>query len=388
MDDTNNNKENVLDVHIYPQVKQGESSSKVNHFTAPTMTFKVDDRVITHPYKTNPMIVDKTDSNIGAKRRFLSQQLMLLLHARKCCKNGPRTQPSRCNTLGCQTYKDLYNHISNCQTGNMCTVLNCSISRLLLSHFDNCSKQNCALCVPLRSQSGGNVSLVQASSGSIQQGQGLPDGVNPLLGKQDKAQVMLQLPGVQTPIRLQSHSPDAHFEAVKKAFKSVENVRAKEVNLKLREERLRIREKVLEVRTKDLNKQKLELDKQEFDLTVAQVDLWHREGLIQDREETLRNNGNLNKAKEETMRKNGNQGISREQVVDLKTAEIVARRISSNFKLSVKGTQALPAKRQIQRSEENLSRKRTSTTCLLNITNGNVYPLKASSLDPFLPQFE
>ena len=190
------------------------------------------------------------------------------------------------------------------------------------------------------------------------------------------------------PIRLESHSPNAvaHIEAVKKAFKSVEEVRAKEVNLNLREERLRIRERVLEVRTDDLNKQKLELDMQEFDLTVAQVDLWHREGLIQDREEAVRNNGNLNN--EKTMRQDRSVGISRAQVVDPMTAEIVARRISSNFKLAVKSTPALPAKRQNQRSEENLPRKRTSTTCLLNITNGNVYPLKTSSSDPFLPQFE
>ena len=335
----------------------------------------------TQPLKTGPMCLDlgrlstgqiMTGSIIGVKRKFLYQQLLFLLHARKCCKK----EPNQCSIPGCMTYKDLLDHTSTCQAGNKCKVLNCSISRLILSHFDNCSKPSCALCLPLRSQSSGdNSSLNLASSGSNPQV--IPDDVTvtPLHDKQHKAEDILQLPGVHGPITLQANTPNdlAQFEALKKTIKSVETLRAKEVNLNLREERLRIREQVLEVRTKELNKQKLDLDKQEFDLTVAQVDLWYRESLVKEKEETMMYNGNLR--------------VQRDKPID--ASDIVARRISSNLKQAVKDAPKdhnLQTKRKIQSCE--LPRKRTSTNCLVNITNGTCYPLKPSSKDPFLPQFE
>ena len=322
---------------------------------AMTHTNNNNDNVLgnTQPFKTGSMCLDlvglstgqiMTGSIIGDKRKLLCQQLLMLLHARKCCKK----EPNQCCIPSCMTYKDLLDHTSTCQAGNMCKVLNCSISRLILYHFDNCSKPSCALCLPLKSQSsGGNSSLNLSSSGS-----------NPT-------------------ITLQNNTPNdlAQFEALKKTIKSVETLHAKEVNLSLREEKLRIREQVLEVRTKELNKQKLELDKKEFDLTVAQVDVWHRESLVQEKEEAMMYNGNLR--------------VQRDKVVDAKTSDIVARRISSNFKQAVKDAPKihnLETKRKIQSCE--LPRKRTSTNCLVNITNGTCYPLKPSSKDPFLPQFE
>ena len=315
----------------------------------------------TQPFKTGSMCWDHvrlstgqimTGSKIEDNRKFLFQQLLLLLHAHKCCKK----EANQCSILGCMTYKDLLDHTSTCQAGNKCKVLNCSISRLFLSHFDNCYKPSCALCLPLRSQSsGGNSSLNIASS------------VTPMPDKQHKAEDTLQLPGVQGPITLQTNTHNDIFEALKKTIKSVETLRAKEVNLSLREERLRIREQVLEVRTKELNKQKLDLDKQEFDLTVAQVDLWYRESLVKEKEEAMMYNRNLR--------------VQRDKVVD--ASDVVARFPKIARKISNPQT-----KRKVQSCEEKLPKKRTSTNSLVNITNGTCYPLKPSSKDPFLPQFE
>ena len=338
MDDRNNNKENVIKNNMDPAVKQGESSTKVCLLPVP---YTQDGSDFGTPIKIK--MVDQTGSLIGDKdkRKFFHQQLLQeLVHARNC-KNGSDLLQSQCNIPGCKSNRDLLSHTFTCQAGDMCTVVNCSISRLILSHFDNCSKPNCALCLPLKTQSGINC----GSSSNFSQ---VPFGSNK-----------------------QVRSP---------SIVSVEILRAKEVNLNLREERLRIREKVLEVRTKDLDKQKLELEKQEFALTVAQVNLWHREVMVKEREENLSSNGNL-KAQNNV-------------VVDSRTAETVGNRVSPNLMQAIiKEAPKRPnilSKRKIQGSEETLPRKnpRTILPRLLNITNGASYPLKPLSSDPFLPQFD
>jgi len=340
MDDRNNNKENVLTINMDPTVKQREASTKVDHLPVPD-THSDDGSDFGIPAKVR--LVDQTGSVIGDKdkRKFFYQQLLQeLVHARNCKIESNIQKSQHCNISGCKMYRDLLGHISICQDGDKCTVVNCSISRLILSHFDGCSKPNCALCLPIKTQpgitSGGNSNSSQVPIESNQQGQVSP-------------------------------------------FESGEILLAKEVNINLREERLRIREKVLEVKTKDLDKQKLELEKQEFALTVAQVNLWHREALVKEREENLSSNGHL-----------------REQydVVDSRTAETLGNRVSPNLMQAIikeapKMTK-VQAKRKIQGGEETLPPRkilRTIAPRLVNITNGARYPLKLSSSDPFLPQF-
>jgi len=341
MDDRNNNKENVLNNSMDLGVKQREASTKVDHLPVPD-TNSYDGSDFGIPAKVR--MVDQAGSVIGDKdrRKFFYQQLLQeLVYARNCCKNKSNIQQSQCNISGCKMYRNLVCHISICQAGDKCTVVNCSISRLILSHFDSCSKLNCALCLPLKSQPG----ITSGSNNSNSS---------------------------QAPIESNQQVRVLQME-------SAEVLRAKEVNLNLREERLRIREKVLEVKTKDLDKQKLELEKQEFSLTVAQVNLWHREALVKEREENLSCNGN--------MREQNN-------VLDTRTAETIGNRVSSHLMQAIikeaPEMTNVQAKGKTQGCEETLpprKRPRTITPRLVNITNGARYPLKLYSSDPFLPQF-
>ena len=99
------------------------------------------------------------------------------------------------------------------------------------------------------------------------------------------------------------------------------------------------------------------------------------------------------KEREEKLSSNGHL---REQydVVDSRTAETLGNRVSPNLMQAIikeapKMTK-VQAKRKIQGGEETLPPRkilRTIAPRLVNITNGARYPLKLSSSDPFLPQF-
>ena len=73
---------------------------------------------------------DEQTNSVGGhvpqKAKLIREQLVLLLHARKCSQREEENPAHTCNVQHCRTMKDLLRHMMKCQKSN-----NCSCERFL-----------------------------------------------------------------------------------------------------------------------------------------------------------------------------------------------------------------------------------------------------------------
>ncbi|XP_067945482.1 histone acetyltransferase p300-like [Watersipora subatra] len=93
------------------------------------------------------------------RRKLITQQLVLLLHAHKCTKRNMtspedlQNDPDVCRLHHCKIMKNTLQHMQNCQNGRQCQESHCVSSRQIIAHWRNCQNPSCQVCLPLRTVS-------------------------------------------------------------------------------------------------------------------------------------------------------------------------------------------------------------------------------------------
>lgn len=91
---------------------------------------------------SNPTREYSTDD----KKRLISQQLGLLIHAHKC-------QTGTCHSKQCKIMKSVLEHLRSCALGSECQFKHCYSSRQIIMHWGNCKIANCQVCATYRDTS-------------------------------------------------------------------------------------------------------------------------------------------------------------------------------------------------------------------------------------------
>jgi len=80
------------------------------------------------------------------RKRQIQQNLMLLLHAHKCNRQG------ECRVIYCRVMKTVLVHMTTCPLARDCPVTHCNSSRAILLHYKTCTNRGCIICSIFRRQ--------------------------------------------------------------------------------------------------------------------------------------------------------------------------------------------------------------------------------------------
>lgn len=87
-------------------------------------------------------IIKRELQNRNEKPKLSKNQLILLLRTQIY-----QNSEEKITTL--KTFKEVLNHMINCEANNNCSIPHCYSSRQMIRHWNNCNRSDCSMCSPL-----------------------------------------------------------------------------------------------------------------------------------------------------------------------------------------------------------------------------------------------